>query len=1240
MTTTTTGSYNIKDIIQVLHPIRYATFHNNSHGTDIHKKKPQRFSTLLLEHGEQELQDWSVIASSRKRSSSSSSSSSSRGTKQRREDGATNVSLSLSSRNSSSSRWREDSEKSINKGGSYVKMTTNAQERDQSDKMKRIKGRLYLCSKSIVFEPEDMSRGIIRVPFEKMTVPPSSTGSAGLDDASSSSSSFLKNEDSITTTTTATTATSHSERCITLETKRYIVMKKNNKIAPYETYDKLSLFKFTFQHSSTQSFVQLFEKIYNVPTGQLQNVIEPMCDQPFDASNFRHLNETPMTVNLRAFLLGPFPLVKKAGCVIVTDQRLYFQPFSGVYSEMMASRALSWCLEDVVSFARRYHGLKDEALEIFFNLGPSVLLAFEGCRNREEVLRLLPSVRRNNDDVVVEGEEEGMSIPVFCHTDRSFLSLVVDAWINGQIDNFDYLLALNSAAGRSLFDLSRYPVFPWVLSDYESAKLDISSTNAFETMAGKQGKDGSLMTKVFRDLTKPIGALNEERLESFKARWNNMQDMGDAFLYGTHYSAPGYCLYYLVRTMPEQMLCLQNGKYDAPDRLFHSIEQCYSSLLINPADIKESIPQFYDPKSGVDILLNLRGLQLGVTQNGIVIDDVKLPNWAKSPKDFLKKNRKALESDYCAKYLPSWIDLIFGVKARGEMAFNYDNLFHPNSYLCPKDLDQMVTDTEKMQAELHATEFGICPDVLFSDFHPRKNDRRIDHSALIAPDDGRSFIQNSDLNVDKRKSLSSVEASQLLKSIQPKLNVAARNENVMQESPDDDNKDNKTAMPNNSDIIEINPNDFSIGNDSALDTSTSNILLSGSGVSTKRTDTKTYDDENDSPLPSITPSKSDEVNNRFEKVDGWTFKAIACKQIHGGEVSGCHLLNGECAYITTTSLDGGLMVHTLPTSGINERRTFSSTAVKSRYQGRNPSETSMPLQFHTFRSHQSSDPLSCLAIINDENRGYIAFAGGHDDVILAYGIKSACGLASVFSHRDAVSGLVLIEVPFVSDGESTHIMLSSSWDATVKLWNVTVSDGETVRIAKEPFAELYEAETPIHCVDALYIPEVGIIVAAGGAGGSLMVWLWNVDGGKTVLFQQDTRPGHESCCCLKWSNNAEIILYAGYQDGRISSFSFKYDGMYPVGKLNLGFPANCLEILPSCQLIFTGCADGSLRIVATTSNGHFDDGQPLVWNSVNGPSSPGITSLSVIPEKDQEMGFTLATGATDGSIAVFTIKKL
>lgn len=115
-------------------------------------------------------------------------------------------------------------------------------------------------------------------------------------------------------------------------------------------------------------------------------------------------------------------------------------------------------------------------------------------------------------------------------------------------------------------------------------------------------------------------------------------------------------------------------------------------------------------------------MQLGVTQNGIIINDVELPKWAKSPKDFLKKNRKALESDYCSRYLPNWIDLIFGDKSRGDKAKECMNIFHPTSYLSPKDLEEMESDEQRKQAELQATEFGICPDQLFCAPHPQKND--------------------------------------------------------------------------------------------------------------------------------------------------------------------------------------------------------------------------------------------------------------------------------------------------------------------------------------------------------------------------------------------------------------------------------------------------------------------------------------------------------------------------------------
>ena len=53
-----------------------------------------------------------------------------------------------------------------------------------------------------------------------------------------------------------------------------------------------------------------------------------------------------------------------------------------------------------------------------------------------------------------------------------------------------------------------HTVYPWVLSDYTSSSLDLSNES------------------VYRDLSKPIGALNPSRLEYFKHRLQNMPDAG------------------------------------------------------------------------------------------------------------------------------------------------------------------------------------------------------------------------------------------------------------------------------------------------------------------------------------------------------------------------------------------------------------------------------------------------------------------------------------------------------------------------------------------------------------------------------------------------------------------------------------------------------------------------------------------------------------------------------------------
>lgn len=71
--------------------------------------------------------------------------------------------------------------------------------------------------------------------------------------------------------------------------------------------------------------------------------------------------------------------------------------------------------------------------------------------------------------------------------------------------------------------------------------------------------------------------------------------MPEPFMYGTHYSTPGYVMFWLVRAAPAHMLRLQGGRFDAPDRLFNSLGESWHSATSSTTDVKELIPEFFMP---------------------------------------------------------------------------------------------------------------------------------------------------------------------------------------------------------------------------------------------------------------------------------------------------------------------------------------------------------------------------------------------------------------------------------------------------------------------------------------------------------------------------------------------------------------------------------------------------------------------------------------------------------------------
>jgi WD40 repeat protein len=286
-------------------------------------------------------------------------------------------------------------------------------------------------------------------------------------------------------------------------------------------------------------------------------------------------------------------------------------------------------------------------------------------------------------------------------------SKLTELWKKRRITNFEYLMALNRMAGRSFNDLTQYPVFPWVLADYSSETIDLTDS------------------RVFRDLSKPVGALNPDRLAQLLERYDELETFGfseaEKFLYGSHYSSPGVVLHFLIRQEPftSMAIDLQSGRFDCPDRLFFDIGESWKGCLTSTSDMKELIPEFFCLP---EMFLNTNSFPLGKTQSGRVVDNVGLPPWAKgSAFEFVRVHRLALESEFVSENLHHWIDLIFGYKQRGPESVAAHNVFHHLSYEGAVDLSKIADDVDRNAAESHIQNFGQTPSQLIvDDSHPRR----------------------------------------------------------------------------------------------------------------------------------------------------------------------------------------------------------------------------------------------------------------------------------------------------------------------------------------------------------------------------------------------------------------------------------------------------------------------------------------------------------------------------------------
>ncbi|GFQ88429.1 WD repeat and FYVE domain-containing protein 3 [Trichonephila clavata] len=366
--------------------------------------------------------------------------------------------------------------------------------------------------------------------------------------------------------------------------------------------------------------------------------------------------------------------------------------------------------DEIRDVHKRRYLLQPIALEVFSADGRNYLLAFPRMITNKVYARFLAVATAITDNAQesLAGQKRTANVESSANIFTSLISdtSVTKRWVRGEISNFQYLMHLNTLAGRSYNDLMQYPVFPWILADYDSEELDLLDSNTF------------------RDFTKPMGAQTPERLNQFQKRfkeWDDPHGETPPYHYGTFYSSAMIVASYLVRMEPftQHFLHLQGGHFDLADRMFHSIKDAWlSAAKHNMADVKELIPEFfYLP----EFLLNSNNFDLGSKQNGVPLNDVVLPPWSKGdPREFIRVHRQALECDYVSAHLHEWIDLIFGYKQQGPAAVEAVNVFHHLFYEGNVDIYSIDDPLKKNATIGFINNFGQIPKQLFKKAHPCK----------------------------------------------------------------------------------------------------------------------------------------------------------------------------------------------------------------------------------------------------------------------------------------------------------------------------------------------------------------------------------------------------------------------------------------------------------------------------------------------------------------------------------------
>ena len=343
---------------------------------------------------------------------------------------------------------------------------------------------------------------------------------------------------------------------------------------------------------------------------------------------------------------------------------------------------------DIQRIIKRRSFLMYQSFEVYCQNGKSYFFNLYRKENCENAFKVLSTIR--------EGLASKDKFEFVNENTTEEAKKIVSEVKSGQLNNYHYLLRLNYLGSRTFNDLNQYPIFPWLFFDISkidallsNEKSDIgqietiqstsqdspitpepdTENNELEKLETMNDNNEDLSERLkLRNFIYPIAMQTEER--------RNIYEENGHSPHGTHYSTAAYVIFYFVRNYPygEAMIQLQNYNKENPNRLFTSMGESLNVLYENQEN-RESVPEFF---SRFDFYCNLNCAFLGIQNNGALVDDLRVNKGLDISGNlysiYFKYEyiyRKLINSFLISKFLPTWIDYIFGIKQIEK---------NPNSY--------------------------------------------------------------------------------------------------------------------------------------------------------------------------------------------------------------------------------------------------------------------------------------------------------------------------------------------------------------------------------------------------------------------------------------------------------------------------------------------------------------------------------------------------------------------------------